>query len=92
MEYLLGLLGALAAGFFYYRTKAKSAGALLENVETKKQINEISSETAALAGRIDVEQERREAIQRDTKEKTEGVETNEELVRFIDAFSKRPKP
>tara|TARA_R110000868_G_scaffold66014_14_gene197063 strand:- start:1129 stop:1410 length:282 start_codon:yes stop_codon:yes gene_type:complete len=88
MQYLLGLLAAAIGGLFFYRTKAKSAEAINENVETKSKINEISRETEALAGRADAEQERREAIQRDTQEKTKGVDTNEELVKFIDAYAK----
>jgi hypothetical protein len=91
MYYLLGLIASLVGGLFFYRTKAKSAESLNENIETKRQVNEISRETEALAGRNDAEQERREAIQRDTETKTKGVDSNESLATFFDNYTKRPK-
>ncbi len=91
MEYLIGLIALLGGGLFFYRSKAKNAGALLENEPTKKQVNEINRETEALAGRLDAEQARREDIQSSVQEETKGVDSAEDLVRFIDAYSKRKK-
>lgn len=89
MGYAIGIIVSLLGGLFYFKTKAKSAESLNENVETKNKINELSGETEKLAARNDVEQERRKAIQDHTEEATKGVDTNEDLIKFIDSYTKR---
>ena len=90
MEYLLGIIATLVGGLFYYKTKAKSAGALLENEQTKKEINANEQSISRHAGNLEAESERRSAIQSDVQ-KSSGDVSNEELVKFVDSFSKRDK-
>lgn len=90
MEYIIGIIVALAGGLFYYKTKAKSAGALLENTKTKEQLAEASGKIEAHSGRIDSEAEGRQAVQRDMEENGKEV-SNEELVKFINAINKSDK-
>jgi len=91
MEYLLGLIALLGGGLFFYRTKAKSSGALLENNDTKRELNKIEGQTEVLAGQRTIEQERREAIRHNTQE-AGGDVSNDELIKFIDALGTKRKP
>lgn len=90
MQYILGIIASLVAGLFYFKTKAASSGALLENLETKNTINAEEKEIAKVQGNLQAEQERRAAITDSTKEEVNKNETNEALINFLNS-AKRPK-
>ena len=89
MAYLLGLIGALIGGLIFYKTKAQSAGSLLENAKTKEEINKHDSTIAGNAGRISAEQERINDVQTSSKKELEKVTSNEDLVGFFNSINKR---
>lgn len=55
MEYLLGIIVALVGGLFFYKTKAKSAEALLENSDLKDKINTNNVEASKKQGQLEAE-------------------------------------
>lgn len=78
MEYILGLIAVLAGGLIYYRTKAKSAEALNENLDTKKEVIELSKDIAEKTGLLKAEEEKRKDIEESSdKAKEKGVSISE---------------
>jgi len=88
MAYLLSIIGALIGGLFFYRTKAKSAEALNENVETKSAVNEIQAGINKDEARIAVEQsnikDQQEKLADSKKEKLD----DKSLVDFFNSINK----
>ena len=78
MEYILALLAALVGGLFYYRTKAKSAEALNENLDAKKQVLDLSKDIAEKTGLLKAEEGKRTEIEEaNEKLKEKGVSISE---------------
>jgi hypothetical protein len=91
MQYLIGLIGLLFGGLFFYRTKAKSAGALLENEQSKREINTESEKIAKANGLLDAEQQTRSNKQEATDDKLAKETTNAELVDFFNSLNKHKR-
>lgn len=69
MTYLIGAIIGLVGFIFFQKTKKDSAEALLENLTTKEKTNALDSSIAKNDGTLQSEEEKRKAIETDTKNK-----------------------
>ena len=75
---LAGILSLLAGLFFWERGKRKSAEALLENQATKEKLTEIDGKINVNEAKLEVEEDRRKALQEDMKkEQDKDVSTKD---------------
>lgn len=88
MQYLLSIIAALAAGLFFFRSKAKTAESLNENLDTKKEIVKEDSEIAKNQGRLEAESERRQTIQDSVQREVDKVQSEKDLLDFINSQHK----
>jgi len=89
MQYVLGLIAALAGGLFFYRSKAKTAESLNANIETKEKVIKEDAEIAKDQGKLEAESGRREAISDTVQKEVEKELPNESLVNFLNSIKPR---
>ncbi len=83
MQYLIGLIGALFAGLFYYKTKAKSATSLLENNDVKREILKDDEAISHASGNIKSQQENIKSVQDNMDAASKEKLGNEDLAKFF---------
>jgi len=88
MQYLLGIIGALIGGLFFFRTKAKSAEALNDNVKTKSAINDLQVEINKDANDVETEQRKIESDKSKLVDAKKETLTNEKLSDFFSNYRK----
>ena len=85
IEYIIGIILSLVGYIIYSDTKRKSAESLIENLDTKKLLNESEREIAKNQGLAEAEEERRKEILKDLEHnKAEG----DDLEKLRDDFNK----
>lgn len=84
---ILGALAALLGALLIQRSKTKSAEALLENQESLQQIAKIQAEKEKNNANLQLEEQRREDVKKQSKEKIDDTPTVDELLEFLN----RPK-
>lgn len=84
MIYAIGAAIALVLCLIYYRRKAKSAEALLENTETKEELNKKNETISKNKGTLAAEAEKREEVKKPKEESNETISND-----LNDLFGKR---
>lgn len=88
MEYIAGIILALLGALFYQTTKRKSAEGLLENVETKEKNIAIDKDIAKNDGLAAAEEEKRNNLKDEMKEKLNESTTPEDIADFFNGRKK----
>ncbi len=88
-DVMLTVCGVLLGGLIYYKAKAGSAGALLENTASKEALNKEDKDIAKSSGLLDAEEEKRKALQAEVDSKAQKA-TDETIKDLLDMFN-RPK-
>lgn len=83
LHILIGIILALAGGLVYYKGKAGSAGALLENLDTKNKVNQDNQSIAKDQGLLDAEAQKRQQAQQDAANKEKPNESNKDISDFF---------
>ncbi len=91
MQYLLGLIGLLAGGLFFFKNRAASAEAINQNVDTKNKVNNEDQKIAENNGNIASEKDKIAASQTDATKEENQNETNQSLVDFLNRINNRNK-
>lgn len=86
MQYLLGLIGILAGGLFFFRSKAQSAEAINQNVETKEAVVKEDESIAQNQGQIDAEKAKIEETKNAATTEENAPISNQDLVNFLNKF------
>lgn len=79
MEYLYGIIVVLLGGIFFLNGKKKSAEALVNNDESKKELNKLDQDIAKNTGLLDAEEEKRKQIQKEI----DLAKQNDDLARYF---------
>lgn len=79
IQYIVGIILALIGYIIYSDGKRKSAEALLENLETKKKLNEGDKEIAKNEGLEQSEEEYREFLKKAAEKEKDKEKSLEEL-------------
>jgi Flp pilus assembly protein TadB len=83
VKYLLAAIGLLLGGFFFQRSKRKSAEALLENQESKEQVQAIEAEKHKTDASLQLEEERREDIKENAENEKAKPVIDSDLLDFL---------
>jgi len=75
---------SLIGYIIYSDTKRKSAEALVENLDTKKKLNELDKNVAKNEGLEEAEQEKRDEILKDLEHNKAKEDSIEDLKKFFD--------
>jgi hypothetical protein len=78
MDYLIGLVVILLGGLLFERTKRKSAEGILNNLESKKEVLKIETETSKNKGLLEAEEEKRKEIKNE-----EDKKSLDDIARFL---------
>ncbi len=85
-DLLLTVIGISLGGLLYYKGKAGSAGALLENSDSKEKLNKEDKDIAKSSGLLEAEEEKRKALEADAAAKSAKV-TDATIKDILDLFN-----
>lgn len=80
---LLGVLGLAVGAFLFQRGRANNAEALLQNLETKQELNTIDQTIAKNDGLIQSEEQKRSELEKQAQDEKAKEVTQEDLLKFL---------
>lgn len=83
IKYLVGAVGVLLGAFFFERSKAKSAEALNENIETKEEVQKLQAIKDVNNASIQSEEQKREDIAKQSSDEKSKPTSSTELLDFL---------